>query len=114
MTAALTNSLLSWEAYINGDLACILGIAPPTMLSSRAYIWLYHTFVADRHRFLLVRHSQILVKKLLQEYEVLVGHCVIDDKARTDKSIRWLKWLGAEFLESDGRKVEFWIRRGDG
>lgn len=94
---------------IDGEICCIWGVIRPTLLSVRAYLWLLTTDQMTEHQFLLIRHSQVEVEKLLKEYGVIIGHC----SPRQPKSVRWLKWLGARFGQLDelGR-LPFEIGRG--
>jgi hypothetical protein len=83
-------------------------VIPPTILSDRAYLWLYtDEEKVSEHQFVFIRRSQIAVKRLLDEYKVLYG----TTDATSKKTIRWLKWLGAEFIPSGDRTLEFVIRR---
>lgn len=95
---------------LDGEIACVWGCIPPTLLSSRAYLWLYTTDVVKEHTFLFIRHSQLAMEKLLEKYDTVVGTTI----AGNDKAIRWLKWLGATFEPSDGRKLNFEIRKSHG
>ena len=96
-----------WAGSVKGKLLCIWGLVPPTLLSDRAYLWLHTTEAAAEHEFILVRRSQIEVKKMLEAYPRIVGQCLIGET----RSIRWLKWLGAEFGDPDARFVPFVIER---
>lgn len=107
MEFCLLMSTTMWAGFINDELACIWGVIPPTLMSSQAYLWLYTTDVIKDHEFILVRHSQMVIEKVLDEYPSIVGHAVIG----SDKSIRWLKWLGAEFGPPQGIAVPFRITR---
>ena len=89
----LLMSTVIWAGFIDGRLACIWGVIPPTLMSDQAYLWLYTTDVIKGHEFLLVRHSQLVIDEILDLYPSIVGHAIIG----SDKSIRWLKWLGAKF-----------------
>lgn len=107
MKDCLRQSPIVWESSIDGEGACIWGLIPASLLSGRAYIWLYTTEVADQHTFILVRQSRLMIEEMLKEGESLYGFCKIEDP----RAIRWLKWLGAEFGEPDGRKIPFQIRK---
>jgi hypothetical protein len=107
MDFCLRMSVIIWAGFINDELAGIWGIIPPTMLSYQAYLWLYSTDVMAEHEFRLVRHSQVVIEKILDEYPSIVGHAVIG----SDRSIRWLKWLGAKFGPPQGTLVPFRISR---
>jgi hypothetical protein len=103
----LYRSTVRMAAYIDDEPACMWGLAPQSLLSNQAYIWLLTTDIAAGHKFLLVRYSQIFVQRALENYEMLTGHCEAGNLAAK----RWLKWLGAEFGEGDGKRVPFVIRR---
>ena len=96
-----------WAGFIDNVLACVWGVIPPTLLSHQAYLWLYTTDAIKGHEFLLVRHSQMVIQEILQQYPSIVGHAIIG----SDKSIRWLKWLGAKFGEPQGTALPFRISR---
>ena len=104
----LTTSL--WVGKVDDKLVCTWGLIPPTILSNQAYLWLYATDAVKDHEFLFVRHSQIAIQKMLEEYELITGHAEVT----ATKSIRWLRWLGAEFGESDGNILPFVIRKKHG
>ena len=99
-----------WTGMIDGEVVCVWGVAPPSLMSQRAYLWLYTTDKVKEHQFSFVRHSQIVLEDLLNVYDLITGHCVIGQ----DNSIRWLKWLGAQFGEPDGKLIPFQIRRKHG
>lgn len=103
-------SSMLWLGTVNDKLLCMWGLIPPTLISDRAYLWLHTTEAAEEHTFVLVRRSQIEMKKMLADYPIIVGHCQVG----ADRSIRWLKWLGAEFHEPMGPLVPFTIRNKNG
>ena len=86
-------SFETWVAYNDGKLVAAWGIIPPTILSDEVYLWLHTTQAVTTSQFLFVRHSQIIMQKLLTEYRAVTGHV----KADARHSQRWLQWLGAEF-----------------
>lgn len=96
-----------WCGYADGNLVCCWGLIPPTLLSNQAYLWMHSTPAIREHQFLLVRHSQRIIEQMLDRYERIIGDC----RVGAEDSIRWLKWLGAEFTESDGPYLSFVIRR---
>jgi hypothetical protein len=96
-----------WRGEVDGQLACIWGLIPGSLLSDHAYIWLYTTELVQEHQFIFVRYSQLMIKEMLKEYEFITGNTV----AGEDRSIRWLKWLGAEFGMPKGKLIPFVIRR---
>ena len=96
-----------WVGRYDGVVACVCGLVPPSLLSNQAYMWLVTTEVIPQHRFLLARYSRIFIERMLMKYDTIVGVC----KLGQDMSIKWLKWLGAEFKPPMGDNVPFIIRR---
>jgi hypothetical protein len=107
MDFCLLMSTVIWAGFINNRLACIWGVIPPSLMSFQAYLWLYTTDAIKNHEFRLVRHSQLVIEEILQEYPSIVGHAIMG----SDKSIRWLKWLGAKFAPPQGLVIPFRITR---
>lgn len=107
----LANCILSsqstWAGVVDGEVACVWGVISPSLLSDQAYLWLLTTDLVDEHKFLLVRHAQIIVEDLLKEYRTIVGHV----HAERPRSIKWLKMLGAKFGDPDGLCIPFRIER---
>jgi len=100
-------SAFVYSGIVNDKVVCLWGLIPPTLLSDQAYLWLHTTPAAEEHQFILVRRGQIEMKKMLEEYPKIVGHCEV----QATRSIRWLKWLGAKFGEAEGSLVPFIINR---
>lgn len=97
-----------WSGYVDDRLICCWGLIPPTLLSNQAYLWMHSTPAIRDHQFILVRHSQRIVEKMLERYDRIIGDCRIG----AVDSIRWLKWLGAEFDNAnDLDYCSFIIRR---
>lgn len=106
MDYCLLMSVVIWTGLIDGQLACIWGVIPPTLMSTQAYLWLYTTDIIKEHQFTLVRHSQLVIEEILKDYPSIVGHATMG----SSKSIRWLKWLGAKFGEPQGTMIPFRIK----
>jgi hypothetical protein len=109
--AYLSNSLHAWTGVIEDKIACVWGLIPPSILSDNAYLWLLTTDVVDEHRFTFIRHSQMVVQIMLEDFPTIVGHVLADH----ERSKRWLKWLGVTFKPSieagPTRIVPFELRR---
>lgn len=108
MSDCITKSTDIWLGKYDDEIYCVWGLIPPTILSNRAYLWLYvdQKKVLER-QFIFIRKSQIAVKEMLDIYDVLFGVT----GASAEKTIRWLKWLGAEFEQGRTGYIEFKIRR---
>jgi len=97
-----------WLGMHDGKVACMWGLAPPTVISDRAYLWLLTTDLVEEHKFLFVRHSQVAVESALERYPVIVGHVEVGNTAAK----RWLsRWLGAKFDDPEQGFVRFCIGR---
>ncbi len=96
-----------WTGRIDGELVCVFGLIPPTLISTQAYLWMHATERVAEHKFLFVRHSQRIVGQMLERYGTIVGHCVIGARS----SIRWVRWLGGVFEEPNGPYLPFRIER---
>jgi len=107
MDFCLLMSTQIWGGFVNGEPICIYGVIPPSLMSNQAYLWLYTTGLLKEHQFILVRHSQMVIESVLKEYPSIVGHAVLG----ADKSIRWLRWLGAKFGHPQGNALPFRIER---
>jgi hypothetical protein len=103
----LTRSTVRHIGLANGEVACMWGLIPQSLLSNQAYLWLLTTDLALEHKFLLVRYSQMFVEQALKHYDKLVGHC----EAGNFGAKRWVKWLGGEFGQPDGKRIPFVIKR---
>jgi hypothetical protein len=107
MRLCISRSVQLYRGEIDGEIICVFGLMPPTLLSDRAYLWMWHNEKIKEHSFVVIRESQLAVEEMLRDYAVLVGHCHRD----RPQSRKWLRWLGAEFGQADGTRVPFEIRR---
>lgn len=94
-----------WIGLMDEVPVCAWGLVPPSLISDRAYLWLYVTERIDEHKFIFIRTSQRVVEELRQRYDTIYGVCEVDNS----RAIRWVKWLGAEFGAPSGRVVPFVI-----
>ncbi len=92
---------------VEGKMCCAWGVVPPSLLSDRAYLWLYSTDLVEQYKFLFVRRSQIVIQEMLEEFPIITGYCEIG----SERSMRWLRWLGAVFGEPLGKFLPFEIRK---
>lgn len=96
-----------WVGRVDGEIACVFGVIPPSVLSTTAYLWSISTDKVDDHKFLFVRYSQRMIERIHREFPRIIGHANPGD----DRSIRWLKWLGAVFGEITEKGIPFVIER---
>lgn len=96
-----------WTGFVDGEIACMWGLVPPTLLSDQAYLWLVTTDLVKQHRFALVRHSQRMVEQALEIYPLIVGQC----ERGNEEAMRWIRWLGGTFGPWKDNLRPFEIRR---
>lgn len=111
MNECLKTSSVVWLGLADGKIACVWGVALPTIMSNRAYLWLWTSDIVKEHPFVFIRRAQIIVEKLLEEYEYVMG--VVDvNEPGSASSVRWLKLLGARFSEpTEKGLIPFRIRK---
>lgn len=103
----MTRSSGLWGGMIDGQLVCLWGLVPPSLMSNSAYLWLYTLETMQGHEFLFVRYSQRVIEHMLQLFPTITGAV----SKNNPKAQRWLKWLGAEFEFSAGEMIPFEIRK---
>jgi hypothetical protein len=80
---------------IGDEVLCVVGFIPRSFISEEAYIWLHATPAASAHKLIFGRHARVVIRRALEVYEKLIGHCF------SGNSRRWLETLGAEFITDD-------------
>jgi hypothetical protein len=106
MKRSMVNSSQVWVGIDNDKVLAIWGLIPPTLMSDRAYLWLFTTKDFAGHEFILIRHSQRAMQVMLEEFPTIIGHGVVG----ATQSLRWLRWLGAKFGEPCGEFLPFTIK----
>lgn len=94
-----------WIGLMDDVPVCAWGLVPPSMISDRAYLWLYATPKIDEHKFIFIRWSQRVVEDLRKRYDTIFGVC----EAENARAIRWVRLLGANFGTQSGGLVPFVI-----
>jgi hypothetical protein len=100
-SAAIAAAGLSAEIIVGmiGDKPIgFVGIAPRTLMSTEAYIWM---IANGEHPYLFNKYGRKFVETITEKYTLLFGHCF------NRRSAIWLKYLGAEFIS----ETEFEFRR---
>jgi len=86
-------SVFTSVGVVDGEIACMWGILPSTMLGMGGTLWMVTTEKADQATFRFARHSQRMVEMIQGSFPVLQGF--VD--CRNERSKKWLKWLGFTF-----------------
>lgn len=76
--------------FYGDELLCIIGFIPRHFLSDEAYIWMQTMPAANNHKLMVGRHAKAVVRRALEYYPKIIGHCF------NAASARWLQTLGAE------------------
>lgn len=90
LVKSAAHSMFCWTAFIDGELAAILGCAPVSALGGIGSPWMMGTPVLDRHRRILVRETPRYISKMLSAFPHLVNFV----HAENTTSIAWLRRLG--------------------
>lgn len=77
-------------ALVDGEVVCIFGVVPVSLLTGRGCPWLIATTGLERHARKFLRESKQYVAAWAAQYEILMNH--VD--ARNTVAIRYLRWLG--------------------
>jgi hypothetical protein len=105
---AVRKSSRSYVGLVDGEAMCLWGMNARTILADAVYLWMVTSNTVEEHPFVFVRHSQRMARTILAEYGTIEGHVFISNPM----SAKWLKWLGAQLVDSpvDGM-LEFRLRR---
>jgi hypothetical protein len=95
-TKSVATSLLCWSAFADGELACIIGCAPISIVSGIGSPWMLGTPVLDQQSRVLVRLTPRYIAQMLKAFPHLVNHV----HAENTTSVRWLKRLGFTLYEA--------------
>ena len=93
---SVAQSLLCWSAFADGELACIIGCAPISIVSGIGSPWMLGTPVLDTQSRVLVRLTPRYIATMLKAFPHLVNHV----HAENTTSVRWLKRLGFTLHEA--------------
>lgn len=90
LESCVRRSLLCWTAFIDGELAAILGVTPVNVLTGMGSPWMLGTPVLEQHQRVLVRRTPEYIAKMLKAFPHLVNFV----HAKNTTSVRWLRRLG--------------------
>ncbi len=107
MRECLYRSIEIYQGKLDGEVACVWGLIPPTLLSNSAYLWLLTTDIVAEHKFLFIRHSQRYIEEALKHWPEIYGDIIGHNPAAR----KWLGFLGAEFGVKENGRTPFTIKR---
>ncbi len=84
------SSSFARAGLIDGEVACLFGVAPQSRLTGSGFAWMLATPLIEEHQILFLRRCRPVVREMGQGFRYL--HNYVD--ARNVTAIRWLRWLG--------------------
>lgn len=97
----IDQSLFSFSVSLEGELVCLWGYAPTSLLGLGAQVWMLSTPAFAKHSRRMVRETRAQFQQLLTVYPSLFAGVQKSYAA----SVRWLEWLGffptLEYFEGD-------------
>jgi len=96
-------STYSRAGLADGELACLWGTGPVSVMGGIGLPWFLATDLVEKHPLLFLRRCKPLLKKMKGPYDRLENwvYC------KNTGAIHWLKWLGFSFDEP-----QIWGPRG--
>lgn len=87
----IRRSSLVWTARVDGQIACIFGVAPlGTILDPRGVAWLLGTPVVKRSARILVREAPRYISQMLEAFPYLMNQV----HAKNTVATSWLRKMG--------------------
>ena len=90
LVESVERSAAAWAALANGELVCLFGVVPMSLVGVTGIPWLLGSDAVTRYGRPFLRRNRAYLREMLREFPVLRN--VVD--ARNTVSIRWLGWLG--------------------
>lgn len=87
---SVRRSPMCWTAFIDGELAAILGCGVISLMGGVGSPWMLGTPVLDRHSRVLVRETPVYIGRMLNAFPHLLNYVHTDNVT----SKRWLRRLG--------------------
>jgi hypothetical protein len=102
----------AWTFCYGGVPLCVFGYVPDS--AGGAIFWLLGTDKIKYHAREFMRQSKLFKARMMEKFEYLTNVVCMDNQ----ESVRWLQWLGAEFMEETAEIMgkafqRFYIERCD-
>lgn len=92
---SLAGAQEAWTYRAQGQIVCVAGIAPRSLIGRTGVPWLLGAELVVRHRRSFMVETRRVVARWLTHFDALTN--IVD--ARYEAAIRWLDWLGFEIGE---------------
>ena len=93
LVEGLEDSELALAAYTDHGIACMIGVARPSLLGDSHVIWLLGHDDLEKYAVRFLKESRRVLSRILAAYPRLENYVDADNAA----TIRWLEWLGFSF-----------------
>lgn len=97
LALAIRGSRRAWIWVVNGQVVCIFGVAPLSIISGSGSPWMVATPDIYKHRVAFLRGSRRWVRTMRSMYPLL-WNCTAANNAA---GIKWLQWLGFNVKEPE-------------
>lgn len=87
---SIAGSSEAWAGLAGGELVCLFGVAPLTLVGVTGIPWLMGSVRLEQHQRAFLRRNRDFVERWNREYPVLRNFVDVRNKT----SQRWLRWLG--------------------
>lgn len=87
---SLAGALEAWTYRVDGQIVCMAGITPRSLIGRTGVPWLLGSELVGQHRRIFMAETRRMVDHWLTLFDVLSN--VVD--VRYEGAIRWLRWLG--------------------
>lgn len=87
---SIRHSSEAWAGLADGELVCLFGVAPLTLIGVTGVPWLMGSVTIERHQRAFLRRNRNFIDRWQAEYPVLRNF--VDSRNTTSQ--RWLRWLG--------------------
>ena len=90
LVESVARSASAWAGLADGELVCLFGVVPMTLVGVTGIPWLLGAESVTRYGRPFLRRNRAWLREMRHAFPVLRN--VVD--ARNTVSIRWLEWLG--------------------
>ena len=94
MRIALTESYYARTMFMGLQPLCMYGLAPLTVLTGCARIWIFVSTAVDAHPFAFARASRVALREVMAVAPIVTNLVDVQD----EPVMKWLEWLGGRFV----------------
>ena len=87
---ALRVSDVVWTGRYDGEMVCMFGVAPVSILTGIGSPWMVGTDLIEKHARPFLRANKTYIEDMLRRYPVLMNYADTENVV----AVRWLEWLG--------------------